>query len=117
MRVMDLELRTWYGAPGYFILGAMHAVLFWISVSMLTPLVNRPVQRPPAAAARSHFGNHNYQQLGPYSGSAGSPDLLRPGRNCLPYLGKPIDPQPRRRDAVHLLLLRSLTIPCDPAFA
>ena len=39
MRVMDLELRTWYGAPGYFILGAMHAVLFWISVSFLTPLV------------------------------------------------------------------------------
>ncbi len=39
MRVMDLELRTWYGAPGYFVLGAMHAVLFWISVSMLTPLV------------------------------------------------------------------------------
>ena len=39
MRVMDLELRTWYGAPGYFILGAMHAVLFWLSVSMLTPLV------------------------------------------------------------------------------
>ena len=22
MRVMDLELRTWYGAPGYFVLGA-----------------------------------------------------------------------------------------------
>jgi uncharacterized RDD family membrane protein YckC len=39
MRVMYLELRTWYGAPGYFVLGAMHAVLFWISVSMLTPLV------------------------------------------------------------------------------
>jgi uncharacterized RDD family membrane protein YckC len=39
MRVMDLELRTWYGAPGYFVLGAMHAVLFWISVSVLTPLV------------------------------------------------------------------------------
>jgi uncharacterized RDD family membrane protein YckC len=39
MRVMDLELRTWYGAPGYFVLGAMHAVLFWLSVSMLTPLV------------------------------------------------------------------------------
>ena len=39
MRVMDLELRTWYGAPGYFVLGAMHGVLFWISVSMLTPLV------------------------------------------------------------------------------
>jgi uncharacterized RDD family membrane protein YckC len=39
MRVMDLELRTWYGAPGYFVLGAMHAVLFWISISVLSPLV------------------------------------------------------------------------------
>jgi uncharacterized RDD family membrane protein YckC len=39
MRLMDLELRTWYGAPGYFLLGAMHAVLFWISVSVLSPLV------------------------------------------------------------------------------
>ncbi len=39
MRVMDLEVRTWYGAPGYFVLGAMHAVLFWISVSMLSPFV------------------------------------------------------------------------------
>jgi len=39
MRVMDLELRTWYGAPSYCVLGAMHAVLFWISVSVLSPLV------------------------------------------------------------------------------
>src|ERR1700676_189075 len=39
MRVMDLELRTWYGAPAYFVLGAMHAVLFWISISFLSPLV------------------------------------------------------------------------------
>jgi uncharacterized RDD family membrane protein YckC len=39
MRVMDLELRTWYGAPGYFVLGAMHAVLFWVSISVLTPLI------------------------------------------------------------------------------
>lgn len=39
MRVMELELRTWYGAPGYFVLGATHAVLFWVSVSFLTPLV------------------------------------------------------------------------------
>ena len=39
MRVMDLELRTWYGAPGYFLLGAMHAVLFYISVSVLSPFV------------------------------------------------------------------------------
>ena len=39
MRVMDLEMRTWYGAPAYFVLGAMHAVLFWVSVSFFTPLV------------------------------------------------------------------------------
>ncbi len=39
MRVMDLELRTWYGASGYFVLGAMHAVLFWVSISFLTPLI------------------------------------------------------------------------------
>src|ERR1700719_1776241 len=39
MRAMDLELRTFYGAPGYFVLGAMHAVLFWVSVSFLSPLV------------------------------------------------------------------------------
>ena len=39
MRVMDLELRTWHGAPGYFVLGAMHAVLFWLSISFLSPLV------------------------------------------------------------------------------
>ena len=39
MRVMDLELRTWYGEPGYFVLGAMHAVLFWVSISFLSPLV------------------------------------------------------------------------------
>jgi len=39
MRVMDLELRTWYGAPGYFVLGATHAVLFWVSISFLSRLV------------------------------------------------------------------------------
>jgi uncharacterized RDD family membrane protein YckC len=39
MRMMDLQMRTWYGAPSYFVLGAAHAVLFWISVSVLSPLV------------------------------------------------------------------------------
>jgi uncharacterized RDD family membrane protein YckC len=39
MRMMDLEMRTWYGAPAYFVLGAMHAVVFWVSVSFLTPAV------------------------------------------------------------------------------
>jgi uncharacterized RDD family membrane protein YckC len=39
MRVMDLELRTWYGAPGYFVLGAVHAIAFWFTVSFFTPFV------------------------------------------------------------------------------
>jgi uncharacterized RDD family membrane protein YckC len=39
MRAMELELRTWNGAPAYFLLGAVRAVVFWVSVSVLTPLV------------------------------------------------------------------------------
>jgi uncharacterized RDD family membrane protein YckC len=39
MRAMEIEMRTWYGAPAYFVLGAVHAVVFWISLSVLTPFV------------------------------------------------------------------------------
>jgi uncharacterized RDD family membrane protein YckC len=39
MRIMDIEMRTWYGAPAYFVLGSVHAVVFWITVSAITPLV------------------------------------------------------------------------------
>jgi uncharacterized RDD family membrane protein YckC len=39
MRAMEIEMRTWYGAPAYFVLGAVHAVVFWISVSIFSPLV------------------------------------------------------------------------------
>src|SRR4029078_7951212 len=39
MRIMDIEMRTWYGAPAYFVLGAVHAIVFWITVSALTPFV------------------------------------------------------------------------------
>lgn len=39
MRVMDLEMRTWYGSPAYFVLGAVHALAFWFSVSALTPFI------------------------------------------------------------------------------
>jgi uncharacterized RDD family membrane protein YckC len=39
MRVMDIEMRTWYGAPCYFVLGAVHAIAFWVTVSFLTPLI------------------------------------------------------------------------------
>lgn len=39
MRAMGIEMRTWYGAPAYFVLGAVHAVVYWISVSVLSPFV------------------------------------------------------------------------------
>ncbi|MCP9627071.1 RDD family protein [Rhodopseudomonas palustris] len=39
MRAMGIELVTWSGEPGYFVLGAVHAFLFWLSVSALSPLV------------------------------------------------------------------------------
>jgi uncharacterized RDD family membrane protein YckC len=39
MRVMDLEMRTWYGAPAYFVLGAVHAIAYWFTVSFFTPLI------------------------------------------------------------------------------
>ena len=39
MRVMDIEMRTWYGAPAYFVLGAVHAVVYWVTISFLTPLI------------------------------------------------------------------------------
>jgi uncharacterized RDD family membrane protein YckC len=39
MRTMALEMRTWYGVPCYFVLGGVHAIVFWITISFLTPLV------------------------------------------------------------------------------
>ena len=39
MSMMDLEMRTWYGAPAYFLLGAVHAVVFWVTVSAFTPIL------------------------------------------------------------------------------
>ena len=39
MRMVDLEMRTWYGAPCYFVLGAVQAVAFWLTVTLLTPFV------------------------------------------------------------------------------
>jgi len=39
MRMMDLEMRTWYGTPAYFVLGAVHAVAYWLTVSFLTPFI------------------------------------------------------------------------------
>jgi len=39
MRMVDLEMRTWYGAPCYFVLGSVHAIAFWLTVSFLTPFI------------------------------------------------------------------------------
>lgn len=39
MRLMGVELRLWYGAPTYPLLAVVHALLFWFSMSLLTPLV------------------------------------------------------------------------------
>jgi uncharacterized RDD family membrane protein YckC len=35
MRAMGLEMRTWYGAPCYFVLGAVHAIVFWLCTGTL----------------------------------------------------------------------------------
>ena len=39
MRMVGIEMRTWYGGEMYFLLGAVHAVGFWLTVSLLTPFV------------------------------------------------------------------------------
>ena len=39
MRAMEIEMRTWYGAPAYFVLGTIHAVFFWLSISFFTPFI------------------------------------------------------------------------------
>ena len=39
MRAMDLEMRTWYGAPMFFLLGAVHVIFFWVLTTALTPLI------------------------------------------------------------------------------
>ncbi|MGP0090532.1 MAG: RDD family protein [Xanthobacteraceae bacterium] len=39
MRFVDIEMRTWYGSPAYFVLGAVHAIVFWVTISFLTPFI------------------------------------------------------------------------------
>lgn len=40
MRAMELELRLWNGSRMYFLLGAVHAVFFWVITATLTPFVH-----------------------------------------------------------------------------
>ena len=48
MRMVDLEMRTWYGAPCYFVLGAVHAIVLLADgvVPHAVRPAGRPVQRP-----------------------------------------------------------------------
>ncbi|WP_420411084.1 RDD family protein [Roseibium sp.] len=39
MRAMGLEMRLWYGSKPYPLLAAVHLLLFWFSISLLTPFV------------------------------------------------------------------------------
>lgn len=39
MRLFGVQMRTLTGEPGTFVLGTAHAILFWVSVSLLTPFV------------------------------------------------------------------------------
>ena len=38
-RLEFAEVVSWYGAPAYFVLGAVHAVAFWFTVSFFTPFI------------------------------------------------------------------------------
>ncbi|MHA1165851.1 MAG: RDD family protein [Alphaproteobacteria bacterium] len=39
MRVMELQMRTWYGAPMYALLAAFHAIIFYMSATIFTPFI------------------------------------------------------------------------------
>ncbi len=39
MRFVGLEMRTWTGERMYSLLALFHAILFWLSVTILTPFV------------------------------------------------------------------------------
>ncbi|WP_029356173.1 RDD family protein [Bosea sp. 117] len=39
MRAVNIEMRLWYGAPMYHLLAVLSVVMFWVSVSVLTPFV------------------------------------------------------------------------------
>ena len=39
MRATRIEMRTWNGGTMFMLLAVMHALIFWFSVGLLTPLV------------------------------------------------------------------------------
>ena len=53
MRWAGIELRTWNGGPCFPLLAVLHALIFWFSVGLLTPLVllvGLFTRAPPAPA-------------------------------------------------------------------
>ena len=66
MRVMDLQLRTWTGEPGYFRAGSgsRSALLDFRLGADAVHRPDRPVQPPPAASARPRARNRDHQHLG-----------------------------------------------------
>ena len=64
MRMAGIEMRTWNGAPMFPLLAVMHALIFWFSVGLLTPLIllvglftyaAAAPPRPPARHGRGQF--------------------------------------------------------------
>ena len=51
MRITDIEMRTWYGAPAYFVLGAVHAVVYWVTAD-LAPQASACRRTPGSRAPR-----------------------------------------------------------------
>lgn len=39
MRWAGIEMRTWNGGPSFPMLAVLHALIFWFSVALLTPLI------------------------------------------------------------------------------
>ena len=96
MRVMDLELRTWYGAPGYFVLGAMHA-----GAVLGVDLVPDAARRCWSACSTTAAGCCTISSWEPWSSTARC-EPRSPSRRAATEpsdADKPIDGRPPRRDA------------------
>lgn len=78
MRVMDLEMRTWYGAPSLFPARRhpCRRVLDFHLDADATGVAGRSVQRPQAAVARHRAGNRGRQHVGPDPGRPGRAHLV-----------------------------------------
>ena len=82
MRVMEIEMRTWYGAPCYFVLGAVHAVVLCLDIDAhAAGAAGLPVQRTPPPAARHRARHRGDQQPGARRDPARRPLVARMERS------------------------------------